>query len=530
MTMEFAKAHWDVVIIGSGFGGSFTALELTRAGKSVLVLDRGRWVDRDDSAWDTRAILLDQKYRGTTPYDAPQFAGRKLMYPNATIGGSSVFYGAASFRLREGDFERRSRFGRSSGTDDAVVDWPVRYDDLAPFYDEAERLLGVAGVAGLDPNEPPRRNGYASAPPPFSAPAQRVASAAETLGLHPFPIPLAINFRSGNGRAACVQCTTCDLYPCKICAKNDLAVTVLPEALRLGAAIRPGTDVSTLAVRGGRITGVACRDIHTGDAFEIQADAVVVSAGAIGSARLLLASGLGDLEPNGALIGRHLMRHCTGVVVGIFPFETNPEQIFHKQVAITDFYFGDPSQPGPRGPWGVMQGLQVPPPEYLASAPGPIGAMASRLHGNFIFLICIAEDEPRFDNRVQLHASATDAWGLPIAHLEHAHTRRDRQGRRALYRQGRRILHEAGAVFAAPKPINTFSHQLGTCRFGDDPAKAVLDPMCRVFGVPNLFVVDGSFMPTSAGINPSLTIAANALRVGNHMRATWSEVIRGRGT
>lgn len=528
--MRIDGQHWDAIVIGSGFGGSFTALELARAGKSVLILDRGRWVDRDDTAWDTRAILLDQKYRGPTPYDAPQFGGRKLLYPNAAVGGNSVFYGAASFRLREADFERRSHFGRSSDTDDAVVDWPIRYDDLASFYDEAERLLAVAGVAGMDPTEPPRSNGYSSAPPPFSAPARRVAAAAETLGLHPFPIPLAINFHKENGRAKCVQCTTCDLYPCKISAKNDLSVTVLPEALGLGATIRPRTNASRLLLRGGRVAGVVCHDVSTGDAFEVHADAVVVSAGAIGSARLLLSSGLGDLEPNGALIGRHLMRHCTGIVVGVFPFETNPEQIFHKQVAITDFYYGDPFQNGPAGPWGVMQGLQVPPPEYLASAPGPLGLMASRLHGNFIFLICIAEDEPRPGNRVQLHESATDTWGQPIAHLEHTHTRRDRQGRRALYRQGRRILHEAGAVFAAPKPINTFSHQLGTCRFGDDPTQAVLDPVCRVFGVPNLFVVDGGFMPTSAGVNPSLTIAANALRVGHHIRTNWQDVTRGRGS
>jgi choline dehydrogenase-like flavoprotein len=495
----------------------------------VLILDRGRWVDRDDSAWDTKAILLDQKYRGSTPYDAPQIGGRKLMYPNTTIGGSSVFYGAASFRLREADFERRRQFGLSSGTDEAVVDWPIRYADLAPFYEEAEQLLGVSGVAGIDPTEPPRQNGYSAPPPPFSAPARRVAAAAQTLGLHPFPIPLAINFYHDNGRARCVQCTTCDLYPCKIGAKNDLSVTVLPHAMQLGAEVRASTEVTTLRMRNGRATGVNCRDVTTGETFEITAEAVIISAGAIGSARILLGSGLGELEPNGPLIGRYLMRHCTGVVVGVFPFETNPEQSFHKQVAITDFYFGDAQQVGPPGPWGMMQGLQVPPPEYLASAPGPLGLMASRLHGNFIFLICIAEDEPRPENRVHLHPSATDASGTPIARLEHAHTRRDRQGRRALYRQGRRLLHEAGAVFAAPKPISTFSHQLGTCRFGTDPSDAVLDPMCRVFGVPNLFVVDGSFMPTSAGVNPSLTIAANALRIGTHITTTWEDVQRGRG-
>ena len=147
--MDIDERHWDAIVVGTGFGGSMVALELARAGLSVLVLDRGRWVDRDDSAWDTRAIHVEHKYRGSVPFEAPQFAGRALMHTNDTVGGSSVFYGAASFRMREMDFQRRSAFEGREPVAAGYVDWPIDYADLAPFYDRAEndfdrrfRLLG----------------------------------------------------------------------------------------------------------------------------------------------------------------------------------------------------------------------------------------------------------------------------------------------------------------------------------------------------------------------------------------------------
>src|SRR5258705_5339337 len=240
---------WDLVVIGTGFGGSMVALAAVRAGLRVLLIERGRWVDRDDSAWDARTILIDRKYRSVSPFETPRLGfGRTRFYPDEAVGGKSVFYGAASLRLREEDFRLRERY---PGVCSDLVDWPIDYDDLAPFYDEAERLLGVAGVAGRDPNEPARTGAYRAAPPPFSAPARRVAAAAESLGLKPFPIPLAINFASTDGRRPCVQCLTCDLFPCKIGAKNDLSVTVLPGAIAAGATVLHSTVALRLTRDGG---------------------------------------------------------------------------------------------------------------------------------------------------------------------------------------------------------------------------------------------------------------------------------------
>jgi choline dehydrogenase-like flavoprotein len=503
-----------------------TALRLAQAGLRVLVLERGRWVDRDDSAWDARAILIDQKYQSRSPYEADQWRGRAMVYPNEAVGGNSVFYGAASFRMRVEDFEARWPTPAVGGVPVSQAAWPFGYDELEPFYHEAEELLCVAGVAGEDPTEPPRRGGYPQPPIPYGTTARRVAEAARTLGLHPFPIPLAINFSGMDGRPECVRCTTCDLFPCKVCAKNDLSVTVLPEAVRAGAMVRERTVAVRLQVSRGRVRGVECVDVESGERFVARCDLCVVGAGAIGSAQLLLASGLGEVEPNGRWVGRNLMRHCSGIVIGIFPFETNPERKFHKQVAIADFYFGDPDRRGPAGPWGMIQGLQVPPPEFVASqivAPfGNIGAATTGLH---IYLICIAEDLPNPDNRVELDTSRTDVFGVPIARVFHRYCRRDLLARRGLYREAARILRKAGALVRVRKPINTYSHALGTCRFGSDPHHAALDPWCNFFGVRNLFVVDGSFMPTSAGVNPSLTIAANGLRVGTYIVENWSSLV-----
>ena len=513
---------WDLVVIGTGFGGSMVALAAVRAGLRVLLIERGRWVDRDDSAWDTRSILLDRKYRSASPFETPRMGfGRTRFFPDEAVGGKSVFYGAASFRLREGDFQLRQRYPDVCSD---LVDWPIGYADLAPFYDQAERLLGVAGVAGRDPCEPRRSGPYQAAPPPFSAPARRIAAAAESLGLKPFPIPLAINYASTDGRRPCIQCLTCDLFPCKIGAKNDLSVTVLPTAIAAGATVLHSTVALRLRRDGARVSEIECLDTTTGERFSVACRVCVVSAGAIPSAALLLASGFGAVEPNGAWIGRCLMRHCAGIVIGIFGAPTNPERVFHKQIALTDFYFGD-ERSAPPGPWGMIQGLQVPPPEYIASEGGfPIGTLGAKAADRLVFLLCIGQDLPDPENRVAIDPAMTDPYGAPIPRVFHRYSRRDRQARSALYREGTRVLRKAGALIRVRKPINTFSHALGTCRFGADPARAALDPWCKMFGVPNLFVVDASFMPSSGGVNPSLTVAANALRVGENLVAEWDRL------
>jgi choline dehydrogenase-like flavoprotein len=522
------SSRYDAVIVGSGFGGATVAVSLARAGRRVLVIERGRWVDRDDSAWDPVAIQIEQKYRSESPEDQDGRDGRTMYHPDAAVGGKSVFYGAASLRLRREDFRASDRFADLPNA--ASMDWPFHYDDLAPFYDQAEREIGVAGIAGTDPCEPPRRADYPTRPPAFGTTARKIARAAERLGLKPFPIPLAINFGNTDGRTSCVRCMTCDLFPCKIEAKNDLAVTVLAEARALGVEIRDRTVAVRLLRNAHRIDGVECLHVETGERTTVRGDLYVVSAGAIPSPALLLRSGLGDVEPNGREIGRYLMRHCSGIMIGVFPFRTNPERLFHKQVAVTDFYFGRDGA-FPAGPWGSIQSLQTPPPAFVrheAPYPAPIGQIAAKSLAFQAYLLCIAEDLPQRDNRVEIDASRTDPLGLPITRVTHRYTSRDLAARDALYTQAGRILRRAGALFRLRFPIHTYSHALGSCRIGTDPTNSVLDPWCGFHGIPNLFVVDGSFMPSSAGVNPSLTIAANGFRVGAHVVEHWDDRVRGR--
>ncbi|UCC79137.1 MAG: GMC family oxidoreductase [Candidatus Zixiibacteriota bacterium] len=518
---------WDAVIVGTGFGGSMVALRLAAAGMSVLMLERGRKIDRDDSAWDVRQILVDSKYQSRSPYYFNGKRRRSPFFPNEAIGGNSPFYGGVSFRLRVEDFKKKSLYGSQDGAKSPYVDWPIKYEDLKSYYDEAEELLGVAGVEGADLFEPPRDNGYTQSPPPFGFTANMVSDAAKSIGLRPFPIPLAINFRASADREKCVLCNTCDLFPCKISAKNDLSVTVLPEAVRSGAVIKQEVIAKRLIKSAGRIKRVECLDLKTGETFDVSCGLCVVCGGAIESPKLLIASGLDNIKPNGLLIGRFLMRHVVGIVIGLFPFKTNPENIFNKQVAINDFYFGHPESRMPNGPWGVIQSLQVPPPEYIARyGRFPVGSIGARTTEYHVYLLCIAEDVPNPNNRVKLNHVKRDIFGLPTAHITHSYCKRDFTVRRALYREAAKILHKAGALIRLRKPVNTISHACGTCRFGEDPETSVLDPMCNFHGIPNLFVVDSSFMPTSSGVNPSLTIAANGLRVGKYIAGNWEQILK----
>ncbi|MCG3118964.1 MAG: hypothetical protein ALAOOOJD_01260 [bacterium] len=235
---------------------------------------------------------------------------------------------------------------------------------------------------------------------------------------------------------------------------------------------------------------------------------------------MLLASDLQNLNPAGDTVGRYLMRHCNAIVFGFFPRRPNPDKQFHKQLGIHDFYFGHPSIKHPAGKLGSMQQLQTPPVGLVqAHLPKPLGQWLSPAVEHLTGLLVMAEDQPQYDNHVAIDHSRTDRYGLPQLTVTHHYTARDVAACQALIKKARQILRKAGAVFCYVHQIKTFSHAVGTVRMGKDATTSPLDEFCRFRGVENLYVVDASFMPTSAGLNPSLTIAANALRVGEYLVA-----------
>ncbi len=306
------------------------------------------------------------------------------------------------------------------------------------------------------------------------------------------------------------------MFACAISAKNDLATAVLPDLLARGMTLRSRTVAVRLVAGGGRVRALECVERGTGRRLSFEARTFVLAAGALASPHLILASGLEALSPARGAIGRYLMRHQNVIVAGLFPRRPDPENQVHKQVGIHDFYLGHAS--GPLGKLGGIQQLPTPPPELVkAHMPPGVGRVVAPLLSRVTSLLVMAEDQPRPENGVASDPTRRDRYGLPQLMISHRASARDEAAAAALVRQARRVLHRAGAVITRLQPIRTFSHSVGTLRMGDDPGTAPLDALGRFRGLENLYVSDASAFATSAGVNPSLTIAALALRLGEHL-------------
>ena len=294
------EAHdFDAIVIGSGFGGTMVAHALVQAGRRVLMLERGDWVSRGPHNWaPDGSVDLTDHYSMETPYRVLAGGNRDVMGSYSCVGGPSVFYGAVSMRLREADFHPSPEIVADSG-----ARWPYGYRELRPYYAKAESVLGIAGAAGEDPTEPPRVSPYPYPCGRLSETSQMIRRAAAGLGLRPFRLPLAINYADGNGRSPCAACTTCDTFACAVRAKNDLATAVLPNLMRSGLRLEPNMAVTNLVAERNRIRRVKCFDKKNHARRSFSAKVVVLSAGALGSAHLLLASGLDRLNPGAGSSG-----------------------------------------------------------------------------------------------------------------------------------------------------------------------------------------------------------------------------------
>jgi len=508
---QSGERGYDAVIVGSGFGGTLAAHTLVLAGWRVLMLERGDWVARGEHNRDLTAHWNDRDgYSLETPY-AVGGASRKRLGAFHCVGGPSVFYGGVSLRMREDDFRTHPHVSQD-------LRWPLEYANLEPHYERAEALLGVSGDPSEDPTTPPRRSPLPAIHQPLSPTSRTLRDAARRLGMRPFRLPLALNVDGSGARPLCTACGVCDGFACAIGAKNDLASAVLPDLLRRGLTLRPNTVVVGLDASDGRVRAAECVDRLTGERVRFEARHFVLAAGALATPHVLLASGLERNNPAGDCVGRYLMRHCNGIVIGASVPPAGASDEFRKQIGVHDFYFGDPAAPEPSGKLGAIQQVRATQIALLmARLPAAAKRAAIPTLERMVGFIVIAEDQPHPENRVYLDPTRRDRFGRAQARIHHRHTPRDLAARRRLGDRAAEILREAGSAFELRVPVGTFSHGLGTVRMGDDPARFPVAPNGRFRGTENLWITDASVFPTSAAVNPSLSISANALRIATRI-------------
>jgi choline dehydrogenase-like flavoprotein len=512
--------HYDVIIIGTGAGGGTLAYRLAPSGRRILLLERGDYVPREKDNWSTKAVNLEAKYNTKEVwYDK---AGKTLHpHTNYYVGGNTKFYGAALFRLRQQDFGEIHHAGGISPA------WPISYQELEPYYLQAERLYQVHGERGEDPTEPAASGPYTYPAVSHEPRIQHLSDDLERIGLRPFHTPLGVMLDERSPRKSpCIRCATCDGHPCLVQAKSDAQVICVDPALEY-----PNVTLVTNAKVTHLATSTSGREVsqvileRNGETESYSGDIVVVSCGAINSAALLLRSA-NEKHPKGLangsdVVGRHYMGHINSVLMAISKCP-NPT-VFQKTLAINDFYLGSNEWEYPMGHISFVGKLDVDTLRAGAPAIAPGWSLELMATHSLDFWLT-SEDLPDPDNRVTLNRNGEVVLTYKLNNLQ-GHERLKAKLQKSLMQQHCDIhgheCHEglfARNLFIGQQlPLAAVAHQNGTVRFGNDPKTSVLDRNCKAHEVDNLYVVDASFFPSSGAVNPALTIMANALRVGDHL-------------
>ena len=521
LQIVMTQTHYDVIIIGTGAGGGTVAHRLAQAGKRILILERGQFLPQEKENWQPQPVYQQQRYYTDEIWidkDGQEFSPMTCYW----VGGNTKVYGAALIRMRARDFEAvEHKHGLSPA-------WPLSYEDFEPYYTQAEALYNVHGQRGDDPTEPPAADPYPHPPIGHEPRMQAISEAIRQQGYYPFNLPLAIKLNPvDHTLSQCIRCDTCDGYPCLLHAKGDADVNcVRPVRSRPHVTLQTGATVTRLHTSdsGREITRVEAE--VGGQTRYYSGDLVVVACGAINSAALLLrsandahANGLGNSSDQ---VGRNFMKQNMSALVALND-QPNPDR-YQKTIAVNDFYWGEPDFPYPMGMvqnTGNVKAEMMP-----AEAPTLLAPYVKLLpHQEREILARHAtgwwlqtEDLPDPKNRVR--------WANGKLHLDYTPNNTE---------AAERLVHRWTAVLKAidrstkhlvpfglyPRyqfPLQAVAHQGGTCRFGTDPRTSVLDLNCRSHDIDNLYVVDGSFFPSQFGVNPTLTIIANALRVADHLQ------------
>lgn len=528
---------WDAIVVGTGMGGATLGHALAQAGRRVLFLEKGtatpdllgHYAEDDFPRAEApqpshKAILVrGGRYAEQMADHSRARVQRFVPFIGAGRGGSSALYGMALERFFPSDFAAADHYAAPAGAS-LPARWPVSYAEMAPYYDAAERLYRVRGSA--DPLRADGAREHLMAPPPLSPAAAEMFGFLRERRLHPYRLPQACEFVDG--------CQGCQGYLCARNCKNDANNICLQPALRRhGARLLDACDVTALEADGARVTGVVCE--RHGARITLRAPTVILAAGALETPRILLQSASAHwpqgLANASGLVGKYLMRHH----IDLYLVEPKLEGGFdnrQKEIAFNDFYLKDGRKLG-----SVQSFGRLPPAAMLAASladdlrqgPLPLAASLFGLARPFVtpvlrglverrfILATTIEDFPYADNQVAPAAAAERGSRLAIAYrLRDA----DRERIAAMRGAMKGVL--AGYRYKLIKQAENnqrIAHACGTCRFGDDPATSVLDRNNRAHGLANLYVVDSGFFPSSGGTNPSLTIAANALRVAAHLLA-----------
>ena len=543
-----AKDSVDVCIVGSGAGGGPMALQLGRAGFKVVVLEKGPWYKKEDFVHD-EILNSRRNFFMPLPWDEPHLlrAGAERPYTRSNeawtancVGGGTVHMSGYFYRLKPMDFRLKSTLGPVKGAN--VVDWPIRYEDLAPYYDLAEEELGVSGDAVPHPFLEPRKANY-PLPPLFEHPvAQELDRVCKGLGWHAIPTARGILSRGYKGRNPCSYCTLCGSYGCENDAKSGTNASLIPAAVATGnVEVRPNCMAAEVTVDAkGNAKSVVYLDAE-GVRQEQPARVVVVSCTAVESARLLLNSVSArfpkGLANDNGLVGRNLVFSSFGESKAGFRVSKQKAKKAWLGVdapfvnrSLQDFYLMPDDRFGFRK-GGTLGFMWVHPNPIFAAVglakkgkDGIFGkalkdAMREYRDTRQLQFEIYGEFLPTDGTYVTVDGNVKDRYGLPVAAITLTRHPTDFVMTKFLVERGEEVLQalEPDSLTRVGTQGETTILQGGTCRFGTDPATSVLDKHCRAHAVKNLYVVDGSFMPTSGGVPVTLTIAANSFRVATHL-------------
>jgi choline dehydrogenase-like flavoprotein len=508
-----ANHHYDVIIIGTGAGGGTLAYRLAPSGKKILLLERGDFVPREKQNWDSRAVVGEGRYNNVEPWR--DVKGNEFV-PGAHyfVGGNTKFYGAALVRLRKQDFDEVRHYGGVSPA------WPLDYEDLEPYYTEAEYLYQVHGIRGEDPTEPPASKPYRFPPISHEARIEQLSDDLKKLGQRPFHLPIGVLMDEANPhKSKCIRCSTCDGFPCLVHAKADAQVICVEPALEhSNVTLLTKSKVTRLETNAsGRVVTRVHVD-HNGASETYSADVVVSSCGAVNSAALMLRSA-DDKHPSGLAnssdqVGRNYMCHTNSVMLALSKCAN--ATVFQKTFGLNDFYFASKEWDFPMGHISFVGKSDA---DILAAGAPKIvpGFTLDLMAKHSLDFWMTSEDLPDPGNRVTVTGDGQ---------IQLAYKPNNEEGHKRLQATLKSLLKHANcteevirlnAYIGKRIPLAGVAHQNGTLRFGRDPKISVLDVNCKAHDLDNLYVVDASFFPSCGAMNPALTIMANALRVGDHL-------------